>query len=288
MKPQIKILDVLFAHGTSLGCGDLGIQPTHFTWCRNRQRTANGNALDDIAFITENSFSQVDILPHKIKIGWLIETRTIHPEAYKTIEKPEIYNKFSFILTHDKRLLEMSDKFRFYPFGGCWIYPQDRKIYPKTKNISIIASKKADTEGHKLRHEVIKRFGSFIDGIYGRGYQELDYKLTGLKDYRYHIVIENYKGNYWFTEKLIDCFATGTIPIYWGMNSIGDFFDIHGMVRINNADHLQKLLTNNPYFFSDEYYQYRMRYIQKNLKTVQQYALPEDWIWENIIEPEFL
>ena len=47
-------------------------------------------------------------------------------------------------------------------------------------------------------------------------------KIDGLRDYRYHFCIENIKRDYWFTEKLIDCFVTGTIPIYWGCPSIFD------------------------------------------------------------------
>ena len=62
-------------------------------------------------------------------------------------------------------------------------------------------------------HEVIQKFGNKMT-VFGRGYDPIEFKIDGLKDYRFSVVIENCKRDYWFTEKLIDCFVTGTIPIY--------------------------------------------------------------------------
>ena len=63
-------------------------------------------------------------------------------------------------------------------------------------------------------------------------------------DYRFSIVIENCKRDYWFTEKLIDCLRTGTIPIYWGCPSIGDFFDIRGFILFDDINDLENILNN--------------------------------------------
>ena len=48
----------------------------------------------------------------------------------------------------------------------------------------------------------------------------------------------------WFTEKLIDCFATGTIPIYWGCPNIEEFFNKDGIIQVNNIDELLETTTN--------------------------------------------
>ena len=37
----------------------------------------------------------------------------------------------------------------------------------------------------------------------------------------------NGRGDYEFDEKLIDCFLTGTVPIFWGCPSIDKFFKHH-------------------------------------------------------------
>lgn len=49
-------------------------------------------------------------------------------------------------------------------------------------------------------------------------------------------MIENVRSKYWFTEKLIDCFLTRTVPIYWGCLNIGDYFNTHGMLLAESAD----------------------------------------------------
>ena len=42
-------------------------------------------------------------------------------------------------------------------------------VHSKSKQLSIIASAKRDSAGHRLRHAVIERFGQRIDCIAGRG-----------------------------------------------------------------------------------------------------------------------
>jgi len=293
MIPKIKILDNIFPHGTSIGSGDLKIYPTRFSWHRGEGLTQNGNILDDIVFITETSFNQVEALPHKIKIGWITEPPTTDDwlyggKIYEEIRKPENYNKFTIIITYIKELLDISPKFVFHPSAGCWIYPDAWQVYPKTKYISIIASKKTTTDGHRLRHEVIKRFGQYIDGIYGHGYKFIDSKLEGLKDYRYQIVIENERNPLFFSEKLIDCFATGTIPIYWGAQEIDTFFDKKGIIIFNDANHLQEIFIAHPYLLSAEQYQHKIKEVNKNLNLAKQYAIVEDWIWDNVINKYIL
>ena len=39
----------------------------------------------------------------------------------------------------------------------------------------------------------------------------------------FHVAVENSKHNNYFTDKIIDCFCTKTVPIYWGAPYIGDF-----------------------------------------------------------------
>ena len=91
-----------------------------------------------------------------------------------------------------------------------------------------MVSNKISTVGHKLRFSVVDSLkqNDIEFSVYGRTVNNIDYKLTALKDYAFSIVIENSKIDYYFTEKLIDCFSTGTIPIYYGCPSIGNFFDM--------------------------------------------------------------
>ncbi len=181
---EIKILDTAFAHGTSLGTGDLKINPKYVKFDRNVDKNYNGWII-----FTENNIMKFSLYPNAKKIAWLLEPKVINQQSYNNIRS--IAHNFEKIFTHDTDLID-NDKFLFYPFGGCWIYPHDRKIYDKTKNVSIIASTKRMTDGHQMRHEIIEKFGNQIE-LFGRGYKTIENKLEGLKDFRYQIVVENTK-----------------------------------------------------------------------------------------------
>ena len=46
----------------------------------------------------------------------------------------------------------------------------------------------------------------------------------------FSIVIENSIESDYFTEKLLDCFLTGTIPIYVGTKTTSEYFDTDGII----------------------------------------------------------
>jgi len=114
--------------------------------------------------------------------------------------------------------------------------------------------------------------------IYGNGYHAIDNKITALADYRYSIIIENCKRDYWFTEKLIDCLMTGTIPIYWGCPSIGNFFDTRGFLLFDSIEELGIILNN----LSTIDWNSMADYIQSNFETAQRYCVSEDHISKKI------
>ena len=49
-----------------------------------------------------------------------------------------------------------------------------------------------------------------------------------------------------FCEKITDCFATGTIPIFWGTKNIGNYFDKEGIIFLENIE--EKELSADLYF----------------------------------------
>ena len=133
--------------------------------------------------------------------------------------------------------------------------------------------------GHQLRHTIINKLQNQID-VYGRGWNPIDYKLNGLKDYRFTIVVENCKRDYWFTEKLLDSFACGTVPIYWGCPSIGDFFDTRGMLIFNDIVELETILQN----LTEQVYINMLPHIQHNFDESKKYMLPDAWIHKKIMK----
>ena len=209
-------------------------------------------------------------------IAWLLEPYEVNSQPYDFVKNNA--NTYKEIWTHDKEFLSLPNA-KWYPVGGCWIEVNKRKIYEKTKMFSIIASSKNVLHGHKLRHQVIVAGGGIIDA-FGPQYKYLANgmgKIDGLADYRYHFAIENSKRDFYFTEKLIDPLMTGTIPIYWGCPSIGNFFNTDGFIIFNDLYDLKEKLK----LCTPEYYENKKAAIKENFDIAQNYVLSEDWIYEN-------
>jgi len=265
---RIKICDQSFAHSNAIGSGDYPWYPRYFKWDRDGSERFTGPVV-----FTDCELGCAASSPSCFKIALLLESRAIAPKVYQQVL--EIEKEFNLILTHDVKLLKRGGKYQFYPFGGCWIAPEECRIYAKQRDVSIIASAKRQTVGHKLRHKVISAMGARLE-VFGRGYQPVESKLEGLARYRYSMVIENIREPNYFTEKLVDCFATGTVPIYWGCPNIGEFFDEKGIIPFRNMRELRSLVDKA----GPNDYESRLGAIQANLSRVSEFRTPEDWIWK--------
>ncbi len=118
--------------------------------------------------------------------------------------------------------------------------------FDKKKNLSAIVSNTTLQEGHALRFDFMKylksKIGDEIDW-FGRGVNPLTDKWEGLKDYKYSIAIENSSHEGYFTEKILDCFLSYTMPIYYGCPNIKDYFPEKSMVLIDLNDFDKSLKT---------------------------------------------
>jgi hypothetical protein len=124
----------------------------------------------------------------------------------------------------------------------------------KSKLISIVASNKIFTKGHKDRFEFClklkERLGDKVD-LFGRGFNEFDDKWEVIAPYKYSIAIENSVEDNWVTEKLGDCYTSHTFPFYMGAPNIEEYYnsESYELIDINNFDEsLSKILkvVNDP------------------------------------------
>lgn len=220
------------------------------------------------------------------KIAWVCESRTIFHSMHmergtweNTLEK--ICDYYDVVFTSEKSMMSVHPKVQF-AFAGSnlpWIKTNLEEI-EKTKMCSMIASKKNFAYGHKLRHAIAENFGKYIDLFGGiqespriSGVDSWD-KSQGLVDYMFSFVVENDRYETYYTEKLTDCFKTGTIPIYWGAPDIGNYFDVEGIIELTPDFNLTSL--------SKELYESKIEAAIRNYQKVIELEMADDYLFNEI------
>ena len=223
------------------------------------------------------------------KFAFLLESEIIDPETYFLYKKhPGLIKEFDLLFTHSSSLLEKYDNAVFIPGGGVYCGTllhggtlHSEQFKSKTKNISLVSSHKTFCELHKFRLDLaryykksslVDTFGTFDGGQY--------IKISdSLEKYRYSFAVENDITSYRFTEKILNCFASMTVPIYIGAAEIGKFFNPDGIIQIpklefTEADKIVKMCCEKDYHS-------RLTAIIDNFNRVQNYLCIEDYIWKN-------
>lgn len=268
-KKEIGLVGDTFTHltGGNKGFSVHGKESKNIKWVKH--------GYSDITFYIDSTLesAESDNFSSK-KFGWLLESKYITPLIVEKVKNE--YEKyceiFDLIFTHNQQLISLDpNKFKFVPAQGFWI--KDPMIHSKTKLVSMISSRKSVTVGHKKRVGYADTYSHQLD-LYGRGYREIEFKEQGLNDYMFSVAIENGSYKTYFTEKILDCFATGTVPIYWGAPDIDKYFDISSILLIDetNLDTLSK-----------DFYYDNIESIKFNFEQVKKIEILEDFIYNTYL-----
>ena len=142
-------------------------------------------------------------------------------------------------------------------------YDELKKMPKQTKKnkLSCITSLKKNFHGHRKRLYFINKlkgevefdlvatfnyyhranpniyFSQFKNRMENLGFNKVvKDKWEGLSPYRYSLVMENYSGPDYWSEKLTDCFLARTMPIYYGCTNLSDYFPTNSYISINPDD----------------------------------------------------
>jgi len=242
-------------------------KPKYFIWEKN--------SIEDITcFVDDSIISKgLDIIKNK-KIAWIVESSAIIPQVinYIKLNHKQISNQYEFLITHDTSISCLEDNFYYLPPSGYWV--ENPECYLKTRICSMITSDKNFCTGHSFRLESANKLKDKLD-LFGRGIRTFEKKEDALADYMFSVTMENasYEG-YW-SEKILDCFACGTIPIYHGDPSIGDYFNIDGIITFNKEF--------DPSILTEELYLSKEDAIIDNFQRCLKYNVIEDIMWEKYI-----
>ena len=204
----------------------------------------------------------------------LIEPRSIQPNVYEYVL--QVADQYEYVFTHDSQLLFTLPNAKPILWGGVWCRCENPK---KTKLISMTSSNKAMCDLHKERMRIARKYKDKID-VFGTidGGEWCD-PIDTLEPYMYSVVIENHIDNIWFTEKICNCFATKTIPIYYGARDISEYFNKNGMIICNSIEeveeHIDDILSHKEEYTA----MYGTPELEENYELSKQYEKFDEWLY---------
>ena len=193
-------------------------------------------------------------------------------------------NDLDLLITKRTALLDNSScKSILLPFGTCWTKNENKN---KKFEVSFLMTSPHDEKmnGYVTRHALWQRKNEISipknffnssrrpveveEGIPPIGNNENDKEK--LFDSMFSIAIENTKEENYFSEKIIDCLQSKTIPVYFGCPNIGDYFNTEGMILVENENDIINICNS----LSPKYYENHKDIIEENYNKSIQYTVP--------------
>lgn len=204
---------------------------------------------------------------------------------------------YSYLLTY------FDDLLRFLPntimFHLITPFVRPSPVLEKKFSVSSVVSGRMNNEGHPLRHELYFKKDEikipadiYLSGNPDTIFEKGDYK-NGLVlkhgsdtsndkirvfDCMFHIAIETSGMRNCFSEKLVDCFLTKTIPVFWGCDNIGDFFNADGIIQCKDVNDIIKTCNK----LTPELYESKRAAIEENYNKSLMYADYKEHLKETI------
>lgn len=237
-------------------------------------------------------FSRVPLKEGMKQFGIMQEAEIICPNEYDIVYKrKQEVESLDALFTFSERLLDKYSNAKFSLCNGVWYGTKlyggimdPERCYKKSKLISAVASSKAMCPIHVFRAETARELKrKKIADCMGTAVGEYFDKISdAFDDYMYNVAIENESQRYYFTEKILDCFASMTVPIYYGASDIGKFFNEDGIIRIKEPSF--KSVMEAISLCSEDDYRSRLEAIKDNYERVQGYLSVDDYLTNNYMD----
>lgn len=202
-------------------------------------------------------------------IAMLLEPKSMIKPAYDYVR--DHIDLFRYVFTHDAALLKLPNVYELN-WADVWLV----KDSEKTKGISICTSYKDWCDLHRARLELARYYQDHdgADAYFGDwnnpnipNVKAEDY----LEHYKFSIIIENDLDDWWYTEKILNCFGTKTVPIYVGASRIGERFNADGIIQVENWRDIPSIVEH---LDIDREYSERIDAINDNFNRIQPYMTP--------------
>lgn len=202
------------------------------------------------------------------------------PDIITGISKglPTRYDMYDFILTHNQEVLDKYTNAVFFVFNSIWASNKDYS--PKEFSISTIVGNKTWTKNQTMRQQLwysqdrILNRKFYVSAVAPPedtlGNPSVGENKDILFQSQFHIAIENCSINGYFTEKILDCFISKTVPIYLGCSNIDNFFNDKGILKFSSIPECIELCNK----LTPDTYTSLLPYIEENYTKALEYI---DW-----------
>jgi len=255
-----------------------------------------------LSIICDDWAKNLNLIQPKIKTSFyidripsIVEPNNIYvqvePESIIPVKDYLIRNwmNFKYIITFNQDVLDKCPNAKEYIHGTVWItYPEYSSINVTLKQfrVSTIVGNKNVTQGHNLRQQLLKNEKNFpsieifvsnnrlnFNNLFAKKKQLVGpSKFKTFQYFQFQVVIENSRQTNYFSEKLMDCLITKTIPIYWGCPNISKFFDTTGWIIFDNLSDLKFKLG----ILTPNYYSLYESVINRNFQKCLEYVKIDD------------
>lgn len=155
----------------------------------------------------------------------------------------------------------------------------DEEIKNKSRFCNFVYSNGKATLDRARLFEMLSQYkqvdsgGRYMNNVGG----PVEDKYEFQKHYKFSIAFENCSSNGYVTEKLIQAFAAGTIPIYWGDPSVAEVFNEKAFINCNKYESLEavveeiKKIDQDPVLFEEYLKQPIWRQSKEDLPSLDEY-----------------
>ena len=262
-----------FSHGDS-SCDSF--KPTNHVWHVGKTKDSEVEVYLDYDMLGGIRSSGTN------KFLWLCESREITPEQHSLLihNYEKLLSVYKRIFTHDREIVKLHDRIEYVPpaSNAAWVKKDHQKLYDKSKLVSMVSSGKEMCAGHVKRNELARHFSNHEINVemFGRSTNPFATKEQVLADYMFSITVENGSYSNYYTEKIMDCFATGCVPVYLGSPEIGEMFNSKGIITLDENFDLSTL--------NKDLYESMRDAIQENFELQREHKIADDVVFDRIKE----
>lgn len=223
---------------------------------------------------------------HRRKIFVQYEPEFIHGMRSYLLQNASYYD---YILTYDHVVLAQCRNAIHYVCADSWVPLSDYttiNVQQKQFKLSALFTRVPyQGEGHLFREVIYQRQKElamprvFYRSVRRGKLEDIDNnplfssktsKIDLFRLFQFSLVIENSKQPNYFTEKIVDCLITKTIPVYWGCPNIDHFFDTTGWIVLKTTtfEELQEKLEG----LTPDHYSKYTDIIEKNFQSALKFS----------------